>query len=705
MLTFPTAAARRSPGTGLGWNHRSPFPPTTRPDVTRGSRSPTVRRWPSAVGAAIAFCLALTRTAAQGPPAGAPELPGYAPSSAAQEVAAESRVIGKPTAATADSLSRALSREPHMAGTAAQARTRDYVLALTRRWGLKTEVRAYDVYLPQPTAVRVWRLGAGLGVGVGVGVGGAGAAGTARAGSPGRAAAPDSEELALDEGQVPGDTTSPSPQIPTFNAYSGTGTAAGEVVYVNYGLIEDYAHLDSVGVSVRGRIVLARYGHSFRGIKVREAEQHGAAAILIYTDPADDGYVRGDVYPEGPMRPEQSVQRGSVMNQNGDPSTPGYPSTGDARRLTPDLMAVPHIPSIPISARNAARLLRDVRGNGQTLGPSGASAAGSAASLPQSWQGGLPFRYHVGPGPTRARVTYAADTGRAAYHTIWDTFAIIPGSEFAEERVIVGAHRDAWGPGAADNVSGVVSVLEMARALADEAKAGHPPKRTIVLATWDAEEWGLIGSTEYVEDDSVSLARNAVAYLNIDVAADGPTFEATGSPSLRGIMRDVTRVVPSPDGDDRQSVYGAWRAQASGAAAGAAAAADTATPPFGDPGGGSDFAGFANHLGIPILAWGYGGLGTVYHSAYDDYAWESRFGDPGFHRHVAAADVGAALAAASRQRRRATVGLHRVRAHHAPISADGGSVDRGPRMVAVHGAAADGGRRPGARRPGLDRRP
>jgi N-acetylated-alpha-linked acidic dipeptidase len=421
--------------------------------------------------------------------------------------------------------------------------------------------------------------------------------------------------------------------VPTFNGYSGTGTAAGEVVYANYGLIEDYAHLDSIGVSVKGRIVIARYGRSFRGIKAREAERHGAAALLIYSDPADDGYVRGDVYPEGPMRPPQGVQRGSIMNQDGDPSTPGYPSTAGAKRLDPSQMDIPHIPVVPIGYRNAALLLQDVRGTGYN-GGSAVSASAHPARLPQSWQGGLPFRYHVGPGPTHARVSFDAEYGAQAYHTIWDTFGSLRGTEFPDELVIVGGHRDAWGPGAADNVSGTVSVLEIAHALAEEARAGHRPKRTIVFATWDAEEWGLVGSTEYVEDDSLRLTHSAVAYLNLDVSADGPNFGAAGSPSLRATLRDIARVAPNPDSAGK-SVFDVWRANATNV--------DSLGPKFGDPGGGSDFAGFANHLGIPIIEYGFTGFGGVYHSAYDDYAWLSRFGDPGFIHHAAAARVGAAL--------------------------------------------------------------
>ncbi len=546
---------------------------------------------------------------------------GYTPTDAAAEAAEEQRAIAVPSPAAAETYSRALSAQPHVAGTPAQARTRDYVVDLMRRWGLETEVRPYDVYMPHPTGVHVWRLGPGG----------------------------DSTELALAEGPIPGDSTSSAyPQVLTFNAYSATGSAAGEVVYANYGLIEDYAHLDSVGVSVRGKVVIARYGRSFRGIKAREAERHGAVALLIYSDPVDDGFVRGDVYPEGPMRPPQGVQRGSIMNEDGDPSTPEYPSTAGARRLEPAQMAIPHIPVVPISYGNARQLLEPIRGTGAM----GGDAGGGPARLPQAWQGGLPFRYHIGPGPVRARVTFEAESGAAAYHTIWDTFGIVRGTEFPDELVMVGGHRDAWGPGAADNVSGTTSVLEIARTIAAEARAGHRPKRTIVFATWDAEEWGLIGSTEYVEDDSLRLTRDAVAYVNQDVAADGPSFGAEGSPSLRAVLRDIARLVPDPDSGTEgaagargahRSVYDEWRARAAGAAGGAGSAADSTLPKFGDPGGGSDFAGFANHLGIPILGYGFGGAGGVYHSAYDDFAWESRFGDPGFVRHAAAARVGAAL--------------------------------------------------------------
>ena len=521
-------------------------------------------------------------------PLGAQTSPGYSPQSAATEHATEADAISRPSPASASAHSKFLSFQPHMAGTPAQARTRDYVVNQMKSWGLETEVRSYSVWMPHPLSTRAWRI------------------------------APDPIQLNLQEGPIPEDTTSVAfPQVMAFNGYGAAGDVHGDVVYVNYGLIEDYAQLDSMGVSVKGRIAIARYGRSFRGIKAREAEKHGAVGLMIYSDPADDGYVRGDAYPVGPMRPSQGIQRGSVMNPDGDPSTPGYPSTVNAKRIPVSQMEVPHIPVLPISYGNAAELLRGLSGK----------------SIPQPWQGGLPFRYHVGPGPVQARMAVTTDATTNPYKEIWDTFGIVRGSEFPDEIVMIGGHRDAWGPGAADNVSGTVSVLEAARAIAEQVKAGKRPKRTIVFATWDAEEWGLIGSTEYVEDDSLRLSRSAVAYLNQDDVAQGPNFSGGGSPSLRALLRDVTKQVPDPS--HQGSVYDVWRKRAN-------LTADSLEPQMGDPGGGSDFAGFYNHLGIPIADWGFGGPQGVYHSAYDSYHWMSKFGDPDFEVHATAARIGAA---------------------------------------------------------------
>ena len=521
-------------------------------------------------------------------PLGAQGVTGFTRANGDRQRQLERAAVAVPAPERAATHSRALSSEPHVAGTPAQARTRDYVIEQMKRLGLETEVRAYDIWMPHPTSVRAWRVD--------------GAA----------------QELDLREGPIAGDTTLGTlGEVPPINGYAGSGDVTGEVVFVNYGLIEDYAQLEAMGVSVRGKIAVARYGRSFRGIKAREAEKNGALALVIYSDPQDDGYARGDVYPEGPMRPPQGIQRGGVANGNGDPTTPGWASVAGARRIAPAQANVPHIPVVPIGYGNAALLLKDLRGT----------------PIPAAWQGGLPFRYHVGPGPVRARIAITTDTATRPLKTIWNTYGIIRGRELPDEMVIIGGHRDSWGPGAADNVSGTVSILEAARAVQEQVQRGQHPRRTIVFATWDAEEWGLIGSTEYVEDDSLRLMRGAVAYLNQDVSAQGSAFGGGGSPSMRSMLRDVARQIDDPRGG---SVYARWRTAAN-------LASDTLEPPMGDPGGGSDFAGFYNHLGIPHADWGFGGGGGVYHSMFDSFAWMSRFGDPGFTYHAMAARVGAAM--------------------------------------------------------------
>ncbi|MFM8909269.1 MAG: M28 family peptidase [Gemmatimonadota bacterium] len=522
------------------------------------------------------------------PALGAQTLTGYTPARAAAQRSAEQAAIRRPDTARVGVTARALADRPHIAGTAAQARTRDLVIDAMKAAGLETEVREYKVWLPHTVQYGVWRV------------------------------SPDPKRLELREGEIPEDpTTLAHPEYPTVNGYSGTGDVTGEVVYVNYGLVEDYAVLDSLGVSVKGKVAIARYGRSFRGIKAREAERHGAVALLMYSDPADDGYVQGDVYPEGPFRNDRGVQRGSVMNGAGDPSTPGYPSRPNAPRIPLDSMPVPRIPVLPLSYGNAIELLKDVRGT----------------DVPRGWQGGLAFRYHVGPGPVQARVQVFSDSATAAYKSIWNTFGIVRGTEFPDEIVVIGGHRDAWSPGAVDNVSGTTSIVEAARAVAEQMKTGWRPRRTLMFATWDAEEWGLVGSTEYVEDDSLRLMRGGVAYFNQDVSASGPSFGGGGSPTLRGMLREVARTIPDPSGAG--SVYDVWRTRA-GVRAGE-------EPAMGDPGGGSDFAGFYNHLGIPHADWGFGGGNGIYHSNYDSYTFMERFGDPGYRYHTAAERIGTAM--------------------------------------------------------------
>ena len=511
-------------------------------------------------------------------------LAGYSGAASTAQRELERRAIAVPSPDSARRIARALSIEPHIAGTPAQERTRDFVNAELRKLGLRVETRSYRVYLPHATAVRVARV------------------------------SPDPLDLPVDEPAIAGDSVSALAQYPTVNGYSAAGDVTGEVVYVNYGLVEDYVKLDSLGVSVKGKIAVARYGRSFRGIKAREAETHGAVALLIYSDPIDDGFVTGDVYPTGPMRNARGVQRGSVYNGYGDPSTPGYGATENVARVSVNQMAIPHIPVVPVSYGTAAALLEGVRG----------------ATIPQAWQGGLPFRYHIGPGPVRARVQVTVDD--TPFKMIHNTTATLPGKLSADEVIVIGGHRDAWGAGAGDNVSGVTSIVESARAVV-RALNGQSPARTIIFATWDAEEWGMLGSTEFVEDDSLRLQRGGVAYLNLDVSATGLDFGAGGSPSLRGTTRELARDVPDPRGTG--SIYATWRKRA--------AVADTAEPGMGDPGGGSDFAGFYNHFGIPHADWGFGGPGGVYHSAYDSRRWMETFGDTAYVAHAAAARLAAAM--------------------------------------------------------------
>lgn len=521
------------------------------------------------------------------PAAAQQPITGFTATSSANQVTLEATLQSVPNAASAQRHARTLAGQPHVAGSPAQTATADYVLTQMRAWGLDTSRVAFQVYLPYHDSTIIERI------------------------------TPSRRRLVLDEPPVPGDPTTAGPRWVAMNGNAGAGDVTAPLVYVNYGLPADYATLDSLGVSVRGKIAIARYGRSFRGIKAREAEQHGAVGLIIYSDPLDDGFAQGDVYPRGPMRPPQGVQRGSIFNSQGDPTTPGWPSTADARRLPAESLAVPRIPVVPLSYGNAEHLLESLDGQ----------------SVPSGWQGGLPFRYHVGDTTVRVRVAVFPQRGSRAFKAIYNTFGTIRGSVAPDELVIIGGHRDAWGPGAADNVSGVVTLLEAARAWGDALKAGIRPKRTLVFATWDAEEWGLVGSTEWTELMRDTLLANAVAYLNVDVSASGRLFGSSGTASLHGLMRDATKSIMQPG--DTVTVYRDWARRT--------VTSQRPEPPMGDLGGGSDFAPFYNGLGIPSFDFGFGGPGGVYHSAYDTWSWMERFGDPGYLSHVAAGKLSAVL--------------------------------------------------------------
>jgi N-acetylated-alpha-linked acidic dipeptidase len=414
--------------------------------------------------------------------------------------------------------------------------------------------------------------------------------------------------------EVPGDPFENNPRVVMpFNGSSGSGDVTGEAVYANYGRLEDFDQLAAQHVDLHGKIVICRYGSNFRGVKVYIAEQRGAAGVLIYSDPQDDGYFKGDAYPDGPWRPASGVQRGSVQylfKYPGDPETPGVASTPDlpdARRVNPEGNQ-PHIISIPISYHDAEPILKALKG----------------ASVPQAWQGALPFRYHEGPGGVKVHLVSQQDYQR---RTIWDVIGKIKGTDQPDRWVVVGNHRDAWVYGAVDPNSGTASMLEAVHGVGALLKDGWRPKRSIVFCSWDAEEEGLIGSTEWVEQNADALGK-AVAYFNVDVAVSGPNFSAAAVPSLKQFIRQVAQAVPSPL--KGQTVYDTWKAHGETNEHRPSNAPGDGDVRVGDLGSGSDFTPFLQHVGVPSTDIGSGGPYGVYHSVFDNYAWFKMNADPNF---------------------------------------------------------------------------
>ncbi len=516
-------------------------------------------------------------------------VPGYL--SFAAEAKIEDEFLAVPNAAMAGQELTTLTAEPHMAATSADLKTARYVAEKFRAAGLDTQIVPYRVLINWPKKVQV------------------------------TAYTPDGRRLMTGPTpeHVAGDRLADDPRVVMpFNGSSGSGDVTGEVVYANYGRLKDFNELDRQRIDLRGKIVICRYGENFRGVKVYLAEQRGAAGVLIYSDPQDDGYVKGDPWPNGPWRPATGVQRGSVQylfRYPGDPETPGAPSAMDlpdsARQkdITGPHGNQPHIVSIPISYHDASPILEALKGPG----------------APEGWQGGLPFRYHLGPGGVVVRLISQQDYQR---RTIWDVIGKISGAQYPDEWVITGNHRDAWVYGAVDPGSGTAAMLEAARGVGELLRTGWRPRRTIVFCSWDAEEQGLVGSTEWVEQHGAELAR-AAAYFNVDVAVSGPNFTASAVPSLSEFVRDVTRAVPSPAGS---TVYQQWKnarppenerhEQQTGGPADAAR--------VGSLGSGSDYTPFLQHAGVPSADIGSEGPYGVYHSAFDNFAWFTRNADPHF---------------------------------------------------------------------------
>jgi len=527
-----------------------------------------------------------------GSPAAAQSIFGF--SSPAEEVAVEARFLAVPDARLAEEHLRILTQAPHIAGSPEDKATADYVAKKFREAGLETQIVEYRVWMNYPKQISVDV--------------------TAPAGV--HMHGPKREH-------VDGDPFQDDPRVVMpFNGMSPSGTAEAEIVYVNYGTPADYKKLDDLKIDVRGKIVIARYGENFRGVKAFVAQEHGAAGLIIYSDPADDGWQRGDKYPQGPWHPDTGVQRGSIgymFEFPGDPTTPGIASTPDlpdSKRISPTQSAqIPKIPTTPISYADAWPILEHLGG----------------PDSPREWQGALPFTYHVGPGPVRVKMHLEQDY---QFRTIWDVIGSIPGSDASNSWVVAGNHRDAWVYGAVDPNSGTAAMLEAVHGIGALLKSGWKPKRTIVFGSWDAEEEGLIGSTEWGEQHEADLA-NAVAYFNVDVAVSGSKFGASGVPSLKQFLRDATKAVPSPKGG---TVYDAWQKTSAevvnthetSTSMYRPPAAGKSDVPVGDLGSGSDYAVFLQHLGVPSTDIGSTGAYGVYHSVFDNFNWFQKFGDPDF---------------------------------------------------------------------------
>jgi N-acetylated-alpha-linked acidic dipeptidase len=516
---------------------------------------------------------------------------------AAAETALESRFLAVPDPKLAEDHLRILTQAPHMAGTVEDKATADYVAQKFREAGLETEIVEYKAWINYPMEISV------------------------DVTEPPRVKmhGPTREH-------VEGDAYQDDPRVVMpFNGMSPSGDAEAEVVYANYGTPEDFEKLEKLKIDVRGKIVLVRYGQNFRGVKVFLAQERGAAGVIIYSDPADDGWKRGDKYPAGPWRPDTGVQRGSVgymFEYPGDPTTPGIastPSLPDSKRISPQQSAqLPKIPVTPISYHDAWPVLENLAG----------------PDSPREWQGALPFTYHVGPGPVKLKMHLKQDY---QFRTLWDVIGRARGSELPDEWVVAGNHRDAWVCGAVDPGSGTAAMIEAVHGFGELLKSGWKPKRTIVFGSWDGEEEGLMGSTEWVEQHESDLA-NAPAYFNMDVAVSGPKFGASAVPSLKQFLRDVTQAVPAAKGG---TVYAAWQQAAQpgeDSNQDSALTGDYKPPaaqvrpdvPVGDLGSGSDYTAFLQHTGVPSTDMGSTGPYGVYHSAFDNFAWFKKFGDPDF---------------------------------------------------------------------------
>jgi N-acetylated-alpha-linked acidic dipeptidase len=520
--------------------------------------------------------------------ANAQKIMGFTDANATKQIDWEKQFDAQLNAQNLDTWMQFLTSHPHHVGSPQDKANAEYMANLFRQWGYQTEIASYFVLFPTPKFRQLELLGA----------------------KPYKAK--------LEESTLAADKTSgqKTEQLPSYNAYSADGDVTAELVFVNRGIPADYEELERMSVDVKGKIVIAKYGGSWRGIKPKVAAEHGAIGCIIYSDPEDDGYAAGDVYPEGAFRPKDGVQRGSVMDMPvypGDPLTPGIGATKDAKRLEiKDAVIIMKIPVLPISYEDALPLL-------QSLG-------GQVA--PATWRGGLPITYHVGPGKEKVHLKLQFNWD---IKQLYNVIAKLPGSELPDEWIIRGNHHDGWVNGAADPISGMVAELEEARAIGELVKKGFKLKRTLVYCAWDGEEQGLLGSTEWSEDHQEELRKKAVFYLNTDGNSRG-FVGVGGSHTLEPFFNEIANEVIDPQTgvSIKERKYAAAIVTADKTAR--AKLIGNRNMKLGALGAGSDWSGFLQYLGIASMNLGFGGEGQggEYHSIYDSYDHFVKFKDPGF---------------------------------------------------------------------------
>ncbi|HSV10016.1 MAG TPA: transferrin receptor-like dimerization domain-containing protein [Hanamia sp.] len=522
---------------------------------------------------------------------------GFYPQNVEKQLNTESAFDKNLSAENIGATMKVLSAKPHNISSPGSKSNAEYLLSQFKKFGWDVQIETFHVLFPTPKT-RILEM-----------------------------TSPASYKALLKEPSLKEDPTSGQEgQLPTYNAYSADGDVTSELVFVNYGLPEDYEVLDRMGIDVKGKIVIAKYGHSWRGTKPKVAQEHGAIGCIIYSDPMDDGYFQGDVYPKGPFKNEYGVQRGSVMDMviyPGDPLTPGVGATEDAKRL--DRLQAPNllkIPVLPISYHDAKPLLEALSG----------------PNVPHNWQGGLPFAYHIGPGKTTVHLKVAFNWNIVP---CYDVVAKIKGNKYPDEWVIRGNHQDAWVNGASDPISGLSSLMEEAKSIGVMLQSGWKPARTLVYCAWDGEEPGLLGSTEWLETHQKELQQKAVVYINSDNNERGYLY-TEGSHALEPLMDEISKTVIDPQ--TKVSLFDRRKAHQLVTAPNTDSRKkilDEKEMKLGAMGSGSDYSSFIQHAGIPSLDLGFGGEGSggEYHSIYDDYYDFTTFKDPGFKYEVALAQT------------------------------------------------------------------